>query len=268
MKKILYLFLLLSSPIFGQHTLIEQDIFKEKIKTVEVKTFAVIDNQIPTSHNYYLVKSFGQNGKIQNLKYFGNDLKLDTEEIYFYNSKLQLTKTEISMGNGRLDKIIYHEYNDKGDISKEIKTNAKNETEYESKFQYNTVGLLESKIQKFFNIDYEINERYLYNTQKQLLEAFKETHSGISKDKFTYNAKGLLLSKDEYNAKNELFSSTLYEYNEKGDKIALIKTDLDGNISYFEQYEYIYDAKGNWIEKNIYIKGVFSSQEKRVLVYY
>lgn len=267
MKKAFLIILFLPIFFFAQQ-ISEQDDFKGKIKSVETKTYTVAGDQVSSTHNYYSLRSYGLNGKLEHLKNFGNDLIIDSEEVNFFNSTNQLIKTEIKMNGGRLDKIIYYEYNPKGNLCREIKTNTKNENEYETKYQYNPNLLLETKSQKFFNIDYEIVERYLYNTQNQLLEAFKETHSGISKDKFTYNSKGFLLSKDEFNAKNELFSTTLYEYNDNGDRISLIKTNLDGEVTYYEQYEYVYDTKQNWTTKDIYIKGIYSIQEKRILSYY
>jgi hypothetical protein len=135
-------------------------------------------------------------------------------------------------------------------------------------YVYDDQGRLLSKEQLFPEIGYTTLDRYVYNEQNQIVEISKESQTGITREKYTYSDEGWMIGKEEFNTKNEKFSAILYEYNEQGDKISLFKWDVTGEMTYFEQYEYAYDAQENWIEKMIYIKGDLTSVEKRNITYF
>lgn len=267
MNKIVLILLFSGTVIWGQQNSSE-DRLKGNVKTVEDKTFGVSNSEVSENSNYFNISNYNSDGQVASIKYMGDDSVMDTEEVYHYNPERKIQKIETFIANGSLDKIILYEYNSAGNMSMEKKMNAKNKLENQTVFSYNDQNLLTMKEQTFPEIGYSIIDRFMYNGQNQIVANTKENPSGITKEEYAYNERGELTEKDEYNMKNEKFSSIMYEYNENGDKISLYKFEPSGEMTYFEQYEYVYDTQGNWTEKTIYIKGDRTMVEKRKITYY
>jgi hypothetical protein len=106
-----------------------------------------------------------------------------------------------------------------------------------------------------------------YNENDDYASIFKhklETDE-ISEYKFKYNEDNKMTEAMIY--KNDiLFKTDLYEYNEQGDDSSIVLKFTDRTESY--TYEYVYDEKGNWIEKIEYLNGVASIKYIQEISYF
>ncbi len=266
MKKYFLLLMLFSLHVWGQRELQQEKLLGD-IKTLETKTFTVVEGVPAKVYNYNILNKFDTKGKLYEVLFLGNDELMDNKEVIAYLPTEFVKEVAIYNREGRKDKVMTFQYNLKNQLIKEIKSVTNKGVEYESTFEYNDQKQLIKKIQFFPSIDYTVTEDYSYFNDN-ISELRRASHTGINTEKYLYNENGWLLEKTELNDKNIVFSDIFYEYNEKGLKTALIKIDETGEISYFEQYEYQFDSKGNWIEKKIYIKGDWTSVEKRNITYF
>lgn len=267
MNKILAILFLFNTMLWAQQDN-EVDKIIGNVRSIESKTYKVKDYLPETNPNYFYIKYYSRAGFVSNIKFMGEVGFMDSEEVYTYQNDGKILKIETLKSNGKINKTTSFEYDVFNNLLSEKKLNYKYDIESQSTYLYDGSQKLISKDQHFSKINYTTKDRYMYNDQNQLTEISKEDSSGITREIFTYYPNGMLFTKDEYNSKNEKFSSILYEYNVQGDKISLFKFDISGELTYFEQYEYQYDATGNWTEKKSYTKGDLTSIEKRVLVYY
>jgi len=267
MYKSLFLLFFIHTLCWSQQNTLSDQI-KGKVKSIESKTFLVKNNLIDSQPNYYFIKSFNIAGFPTQIQYMGDDEILDSEEVFTYTNSGKISKIETLKKNGSINKTISVEYDANDNVIREIKVNYKYDVESETTYLYNDSNVLLSKKQQFPTIKFSTTDLYFYNDLLQIREIQKATPDGNSKEVYSYNEKGYLLEKAEYDISNKIFSSIMYEYNLLGDKISLFKFDPSGEMTYFEQYEYVYDNKGNWTEKKTYVKGDFMSIEKRVIKYY
>ncbi len=265
-KPLLFLFFF-STYLWSQQEM-QNDTYRGKVKTVEQKTFQITENELAEKANYYTIKTYQNNGKPISVQYMGDDNLMDTNELYTYLPNGNIQKIETLKVNNSIQKTLTYEYNRLDQLWIEQKLDYKFDVTSQVTYVYDDQGRLLSKEQLFPEIGYTTLDRYVYNEQNQIIEISKESQTGITHEKYTYSDEGWMIGKEEFNTRNEKFSAILYEYNEQGDKISLFKLDATGEMTYFEQYEYTYDAQENWIEKTNYIKGDMTSVEKRVFTYF
>ena len=196
------------------------------------------------------------------------DATPDNEEIYTYDKNGKLVRIDEYQRKKNPDKITFLEYDVNGNLNIEKKCDAANNILVQTDYTYDTNNTLLKKKQWFKNINFTAIERYDYNSRGEVTVITKETPTEISREQYKYNSSGNVIEKSEYNAKNQHYSTLLYEYNIQGDKTGLYKLNVSGEMTYFEQYEYQYDEKDNWTEKKIFIKGDWKSVEKREIKYF
>ncbi len=267
MNKIPLFLMFISSFAWAQQDFLNEKI-KGKVKSIERKIYQVKEEIQATNHIYYYTIIYGKNALISKIKTMGNDEKMDSEELFTFNHQNKIETIETIRLDGSIYKTMAYVYNSSGNLISEKKMNYKYDIENESTYNYNNKGQLVSKNQTFLNIDHTIVESFYYNHKQQLIEVTKKNLNDLTREVFAYNNLGYVSEKVEYNSKNEKYNTTLYEYNDYGDKTSLFILDPIGEMTYFEQHEYTYDSQGNWIEKRSYVKGDYISLEKRKIVYY
>jgi len=86
--------------------------------------------------------------------------------------------------------------------------------------------------------------------------------------KYLYNSKGQLEKKQEVNNTGAVTYTQSYTYDEKGSIATETSFYVDDPQKLLISYKYIYDDKGNWIEKQEYMDGNLFSVVKREIAYF
>ena len=239
---------------------------KGKVQSFEKTTFLVDKTTKNLTQKYKENYVFDSDGLLISIENFGDDTQPDSKETYSYN-QTKLSLHSVLSSTGKIDKTTQYEYDEVGQLITQKKYNKSEKLQYQTSYLYNQKGLLSAKHKLIPSINYTMKQHYKYNAKDQLIEIAKIARIGTTKETFEYNDKGLQAKKSEYNAMGELYSYIDYFYNIENDKTDLKKYDTEGALTYFENYEYAYDATGNWTERSSFEKGEKVSIEKRVIVY-
>jgi hypothetical protein len=201
-----------------------------------------------------------------------------TKLIYTYNSDNRLVKMEYMIQGNQGSMSTTYQYNRKGQLIKQVE-----EMEYVNGTQ----------TQKFKNIYQSVK----FDAMGNILKANVQTDNK-TKDYYilnTYNEAGKRTKSEYFTMKNELTGQTEYSYNAHGDLLSEKQTgpnrppdekeftyDEKGNIlseSYTvesgdtrmkvkNEYAYIFDAQGNWVQKITTVMGIKQSLTRRIITYY
>lgn len=189
---------------------------------------------------YYTFDKFGNLNRILEVSKDTNQLISENRLKYNFQRKILQEDIKESIGyNGATEKISYIY---KGSKVISIKTSDKEESKH------------------------IITETY--NDKKQLIELKLEDDDGIiSFEKFEYNSKGQEILMHDADEDGTFTIEDSYEttYYENG----LIKSYSNTGINGFVKiYEYVYDEKGNWIQKTLYNDDIPQYLYERELEYY
>jgi len=270
MKKSLSLSLLLFT-LYGYTQNISIDLKSENLKG-KVKSYTK-KTQIKSKENdtfvlkYHEKYVFNKDGSIKDIENYGNDQKLDSKEVFEYESQKLVQITQYN-ATGSVGKTTLFDYNENGKLISKKKFNSQGKLQYETSYIYNKKDQLTTQQKLIPSINYSMKEDYKYDAKGNMIERIKKTRIGSPKEVFAYNQKNLPIKKSEYNALGELFSIITYQYNEQGDKTSLKKEDNTGKVTYYEAYTYQYDSKNNWTEKISYEMDKKVSIENRTIEYY
>ena len=115
---------------------------------------------------------------------------------------------------------------------------------------------------------------FRYNKAGQLIQIDKDEH-GIHRRpsvvRYFYDKAGNKLRSNIYNENGYLTGMDFYDYNGKGDIIKITTYQVsDGEKVYSAKHQYIYDKKGNWIERSTYDErfNKFVTDKTRKIKYY
>ena len=269
MKKLLFItFLLLSISSFSQNNLIntQTENLIGNVKSYEKKTIVKMKNSDEFTLKYHVKYVFDKDGNIASIESYGSDNTLDSKEVFFYTDG---NLKEITQYNsvGKAGKITLFDYDEKNRINSKRKFNTQGKLQEETSYLYNSKNQLATQQKLIPSINYLMKENYTYDAKGNRVKSEKKARIGTTIEVFQYNAEHLVIKKMEYNAMGELFSEIDYKYNKQKDKIGLSKKDQSGEISYFENYHYKYDSKGNWIEKISFERDLKVSVETREIAY-
>jgi len=269
MKTITFLLLVSISLVgFSQENSIDlkTENLKGNVLSFQNKTFILDKDSGDEALKYNEKYIFDKSGSIISIENFGTQPTLISKDLFVYKNGRLVTVTTYN-STGSTDKSTQYEYDDTGKIEAQKKMNSSGKLQYHTTYLYNKAGQLAGQHKLIPSINYTMKENYAYNSKGQLLEKAKIARIGTTKETYAYNEVGLMSKKSEYNAMGELFSVIAYQYNDYDDKIDLKKYDATGSLNYFEKYEYVYDSKGNWIERTSFEKGEKVSVEKRKITY-
>jgi hypothetical protein len=270
MKKILSLFLLFYT-LYGYTQNISIDLksenLKGKVKSYTKKTQVKSKEDDSFVLKYHEKHVFNKDGSLKSIENYGNDQKLDSKEIFEYESQnlVQITQYNATSSIG---KTTLFDYNENGKLVSKKKFNSQGKLQYEISYVYNKKNQLTTQQKLIPSINYSMKEDYKYDSKGNMIERIKKVRIGNTKELFEYNHKNLPIKKSEYNSLGELYSVISYKYNNQDDKVSLEKRDNTGELTYYESYSYQYDHKKNWTEKISYEKDVKVSVEKRIIEYY
>ena len=246
---------------------LQSENLKGKLHYYYLKTFIATDTDTELSQKYAEKKVFDKDGNLTEIINFDADSQPINKTLFKFKNRRLIGETYFN-ASGNQDKTITYQYDDKERLSCQKKYNTAGKLQYQITYFYNTKGQLSATHKLIPSINYTMKENYKYNTDGNLIEVAKKVRIGSTKETYVYNQQKQLIKKSEYNALGELFSTIEYTYNENADKTALKKYDADGNLTYYESYQYTYDTHDNWTERISFKRDKKVSIETRELVYY
>lgn len=270
MKNLLLIpILFLSFGVYSQHKTIslQSENLKGRVQSYAKKTFVSAKNSNDFLLKYNVTYFFNKKGNIVRVENYRENNKLDSKEVFEYKND-KISKHNLLNNTGIIGKKTLFDYDSNGNLASQKKYNSQDKLQYDTSYLYNQKGQLTTQQKLIPSINYTMKEDYTYDDFNNLIVRKKTARIGTTKETFRYNSDGLPIKKSEYNAMGELFSVIDYEYNKQNDKTSLKKYDANNSLNYYESYEYVYDANGNWTEKNSFEKGKKVSQEKRTISYF
>jgi len=154
-------------------------------------------------------------------------------------------------------------------------------------FQFHTIGRLENfTFWQYNKIGLLRKEEYVENNWAPRITIYKnvsgETDSIVRKNydkkpynrdnyilKYHYNRNGQLIKKVKKDAKGRMIYKSEFKYNVNGNIIEEIKGyGLKSKKKWITTFEYVYDDRGNWIEKVTKISGEVDQKETREITYF
>lgn len=168
-------------------------------------------------------------------------------------------------------------YDDNNRIIKEIGIIDKKEIIVDYVYQDTLLTRTFSKIKN--DDPYEMNEEYFYDDENKLS---KRTYSQILFDENNIDTISSTYGVYKYNSKEQLLKSTIitkgkfenlkktsnkYEYNEFGLQSKILEFNENDSLINVNVYEYKFDNKGSWIEKENYKNDTLVYLTKRMIEY-
>jgi hypothetical protein len=183
--------------------------------------------------------------------------------VYKYNSQQQKISKKIYSEPDILASIERFVYDSKGRLIEH------NLLDSEQNLQAKIVFLYSGKPKKSEKIRYDAEGNqaarwsYFYNNQGQLSEKNHFAADGVLKTKwqYTYDKEGHLQESKTYILDGILASREKYQYDQMGNitnyeksvsEYVRLERGLESNIAQNIRYEYLYDAKQNWLERREY----------------
>lgn len=227
--------------------------------------------------------------------YYTTDLQkldLSNEVKKFYKISYHLDKNDKNSYTNIIED--YFIFNEAGNLIEEgIHVNAKNPN-IKNKFHYDEKNL--KILKEVFKKDVLINTTtYSYDENNRLVEEINLNSDNdtlqilvyeYEKDLlikratsnktnqlqryilYTYDKSNHLTKSEHFKATDDLLSQYLYIYNENDHLKEMTVFNSDGSIEEKFNYEYEFDAQGNWFRKEIYENGEVISFEERKIEYF
>jgi hypothetical protein len=207
-----------------------------------------------------------------------NDTISVTNIIFNQNGKLK-TQIRQSSNNKGFSFNLEYIYDLKGNVIKQKLK--KDSITYEIKYYYKGNRITKKTIlntnDSVFDND---NAKYIYNKKDRLIKIEKLliTLDSITKDTIFIDSREIIfnpngLKTDYYStiirgkSKNKFQSHLTYDYNDKYLVKKIKQFNEKGDLKYTRDFKYIFDDRGNWIEKQEFQNGDFKRIIKRIINY-
>ncbi len=185
---------------------------------------------------YYTYKyTYDDNGNIITETKYDDEGELEYTYEYTYDDKGNETQVKLYTGyygSSSNDYKITYEYDKKGNKTKAVKYDGYGEVEYEYNYKYDKNGnitysenanemfsyLLENSDIKLADTDEDspIETKYKYDNKGNLTEeVWSIGKHTLYKYKYKYDKDNILISRKEYDLKNEISETITYEYGER-----------------------------------------------------
>lgn len=268
-------------------TPIETITYNGREKKLEVVQY--MDN-VPAIKTSYDWNTSGNN--IAVTKRNTDNTQIDRVEMEYHKGKLAKTTT-LSSQNVPTEKTTY--INDsKGNVIEEDFYLNKETVQYKAIYKYDKKGREISDAR--YTADGKLGYETIFNYDgKNIVKKYVVNDKGETEysEDFTYDAKGNVTSRTDFNKSDNSKNTDKFMYDDKGNRlfwqiykndkplilgkftydnknnmISTISTDAKNNEIDRREYGYEYDKKGNWIKKTVKIKGVPQYIAERTITYY
>lgn len=197
--------------------------------------------------------------------------QLSQKIIYKYDAKGARTVRDVYNSYGKIqmkflyvydtsgNKIAYNSYKPTGEL---VDTYT-----YKNDAKGRMIEEIWTKPDKTFGSRYTFN----YDARGFMTETTQYTKSSTSLDNRTvykYNKLGQLSEIEIYNDKNTLTKKNIITYDDKGNESSIKTFGASGEFIDEKQYKYVFDDRGNWIERTEYVNHFPKSIIEREITYY
>lgn len=212
----------------------------------------------------YIKNTYDKNGL--RIKSVSENLTIPTksiEKIVFDT----ITKQPIS-AHSIIDDTLkidaYFKYDENGNLVESISIENSDTTinNLEYKYDGNNNIILKKQIQKVESDVYEYFTEYEYNQDGNIIElSYRSDFSGEMKERYEYDKNNRLRKKVEYQS-GKMQKETSFDkfYNKTS-----VKFYLDNTLNKEIKYEYKYDRKGNWIQRDAFMNEYLGDKKTNMI---
>lgn len=288
------------SPFVATLTYLQYENLKGVVKTINAKKYAIEGregtNFIATLKSHIITTFDRKGNRVGEERFLGDSSKSGSAtKVYNYNDQGFAVGTSFYI-KGKQDGKSVLELDKKGNLKEsklldsdgksirrvlyQLDANGRNKEQWEyfgndslprkTLFYYYKED--NKSVEKYYSRDGAFSSwnEYTFNDKGLIIQEMKYEKGGgpIGRILFTYDARGNLLERLESvrNANNT--TRYIYTYDENDNITSLKKYDKDEKLIETKTYAYLYDAKGNWLEKLEYIDGIEKNVDKRTVAYY
>jgi hypothetical protein len=175
----------------------------------------------------------GDGGKEKELSWIDSDNKVRMKAKLIYDKNGRLIEKTLRVLEEYVGESLIHtgytskfEYNDKGELLKEITIAERKDGKTEKK-----------------------EKDYKYDTKGNLIELVEKDDGIKKREEYRYDEKTGKLIETLLFYENKFIGNYVYEYDEKGNLIAKKYKSKSGKVTPVEEYKYEYDSQGNLIKE-------------------
>jgi len=245
-KSLVILTFILCFHSYGQKNDLFKLNLKGNIKNIRETYYQINKNDAKiqdTSIDFSYLNTFDKQGnKKEDLKYDAEG-KMDKKYEYIYDKLGRRIIQDQYNSDGKLNRKLTYKYDEKGNITEDNSYTSEGKLEKKYTYQYDAKGNVTED--KSFDSENKFRKKYTYS----------------------YDASGNKIENNRYNAEGMPDKRVIYKYDDKGNVIEEIQTANDGEKTVYV-YEYKYDIRQNWIQKNSFREKNIVSIIKREIGYY
>ena len=187
----------------------------------------------------------------------------DSKHVYKYDDRGNLTG-EAEYRGGTVSKTTFI-YNDKAQVIREVKYNG----EFHADYFYDSQGrLIETK--GFYGKDTLVSRFvYTYNDKGQMIKWARQGGGLDFERTYTYTAQGKVASETRGSQPGDYYRQVVYLYDDRGNVIERKEYNEEG-LEERTTYTYEFDSAGNWIKQIATVAGPIPEKMQiyRTITYY
>lgn len=214
---------------------------------------------------------FLPDGNIDQIEYLDQYNNLISRIVYTYNDLGNWKRAVVYRGGFEVKEEINYLYAPDGKLAGIQKQDALGiPSEYE-KLEYNADGKV--SVKTFYGPRKKLKNtyRFSYDASGNLTGYTKRNENGQITETYsaTYTPNNILLNARQKEISNGYVSETAWSYDRYGNPVEKsVYNPRENSAPQSYRYLYRYDTHRNWIEKNIYVNGIFYESIVKVIRYY
>jgi hypothetical protein len=149
-------------------------------------------------------------------------------------------------------------------------TNTNNGREFRLFFKYDKSGRSSGFIKKDGkdSLDMVCTVEYDENGDKTVIRRYYPGTAAAWTNKNISDAHGRILNNERFDSNGKRFMRCFFRYDERGNEIEFRMYEVNDKLKTVRNSSYVYDEKGNWIKRTVFLKAVPAYIEEREIQYF